>query len=232
MTQGPAALTAAGGDRPALAAAGVQKLRLPAAAVTAEARAAGAGQNRGAALLGVERVQDHEAGIVDPAVGIFEGTAELGLERGAGRVAAQVERAGRRQALAAAKVVVEEQAEADQPSRALFGRVRQDEAHRPDDVRGGGEQHLALDQRLAHEAELVIFEVAQAAMDQLAAARAGALGEVVLLAQQHPQAAAGGVAGDAGAVDAAADDQEVVVAARCLHRHRYSTPNSCLARGP
>ena len=34
--------------------------------------------------------------------------------------------------------------------------------------------------------------------------------EVVLLAQQHPGAAAGEVARDAGAVDAAADDEDVV----------------------
>ena len=71
------------------------------------------------------------------------------------------------------------------------------------------QQDLALDQRLADQPELVIFEIAQAAMDQLAAARRGALGEIVLLAQQHLEAAAGGVAGDAGAVDAAADDDEI-----------------------
>lgn len=37
--------------------------------------------------------------------------------------------------------------------------VRQHEAHGPDDVRRRGEQHLALDQRLPHQAELVVFEV-------------------------------------------------------------------------
>ena len=121
----------------------------------------------------------------------------------------KVERARAGQPLAAAEMVVEEQAEADQPGRALLRAVRQHEAHRPDDVRGRGQQHLALDQRLAHQPELVVLEIAQAAMHQLAAARRGARGEVVLLAQQHRQAAAGGIARDAGAVDAAADDQEV-----------------------
>ena len=48
-------------------------------------------------------------------------------------------------------------------------------------------------------------------MDQLGGGRRGAGGEIVLLDQQHAQAAAGGVARDAGAVDAAADDGEIVV---------------------
>ena len=119
-------------------------------------------------------------------------------------------------------MVVEEQAEPDEPGRPHVRHVRQDEAHRPDDVRRRPQQHLALDQRLADQPELVIFEVAQAAMDQLAAARRGALGEVVLLAQQHLEAAAGGVAGDAGAVDAAADDDEV----ERLHRRPALSPSS------
>jgi hypothetical protein len=41
-------------------------------------------------------------------------------------------------------------------------------------------------------------------------------GEVVLLAQQDARAAAGEVAGDAGAVDAAADDEHVDLAARAV----------------
>jgi hypothetical protein len=57
---------------------------------------------------------------------------------------------------------------------------------------------LALLQRLAHQAELVELEVAQAAVDQLGAGRRGVRREVVLLAQQHAQAAAGRVARNAG----------------------------------
>ena len=49
-------------------------------------------------------------------------------------------------------------------------------------------------------------------MDQLGRGRRGAGGEVVLLDQQHAQAASGGVARDARAVDAAADDREVEIA--------------------
>ena len=77
------------------------------------------------------------------------------------------------------------------------------------------QQHLALGQRLAHQAELVVLEIAQAAMDQLGRGRGRAAGKIALLAQEHRQAAAGGIAGDAAAVDAAADDGDVVD--RCEH---------------
>ena len=191
----------------------------------------GAGQDLGAARAGVERVEDDQPRIVDPAVGVLEGLAVLGLERPAFRIAAQVEGAGRRQQLAAAQMVVEEQAEPDEPGRAHLRHVRQHEAHRPDDVRRGAQQHLALDQRLAHQPELVVFEVAQAAMDQLAAARGGALGEVVLLAQEDLEAAAGGVAGDAGAVDAAADHERGRTSSTGSAALRPSSSSSCrLAR--
>ena len=94
--------------------------------------------------------------------------------------------------------------------RAQARRRRQHEAHRPDEVRRHAQQHLALDQRLAHQAEPAVLEIAQAAVDQLGGGRRGAGGEIVLLDQQHAQPAAGGVARDAGAVDAAADDGEIV----------------------
>ena len=116
-------------------------------------------------------------------------------------------------------MIVEEQAEAHEPGRALLGRMRQHEAHGPDDVRGGVQQHLALDQRLAHQAELVIFEIAQAAMDELAGARRGALRQIVLLAQDDREAAARRIARDAGTIDAAPDDDQID-RLQLLHRER------------
>ena len=71
-------------------------------------------------------------------------------------------------------------------------------------------QHLALAQRLAHQAEIVVFEIAQAAVDQPGRARRGAAREIAHLAQIDRKAAAGGVARDAAAIDAAADDGEVI----------------------
>ena len=66
--------------------------------------------------------------------------------------------------------------------------------------------------RFAHQPKPAVLEVAQPAMDQLGRGRRRARREVVLLDQEHAQAAAGGIAGDAGAVDAAPDDGEVEIA--------------------
>ena len=90
--------------------------------------------------------------------------------------------------------------------------VRQDEPHRPDDVRRRAEQDLALDQRLADEAKLVIFQIAQAAVNKLARPGGSSLREIVLLAEQHREAAAHSVASNPGSVDAAANDNQVELA--------------------
>jgi len=82
-------------------------------------------------------------------------------------------------------------------------------------MRGHAQQHLTLGKGLAHQAEGALLEVAQPAMDHLGGGRGRAGSEVVHLDQQHAQAAAGGVAGDPGSVDAAADDGEVEVGHAC-----------------
>ena len=87
---------------------------------------------------------------------------------------------------------------------------RVEERHRPDQVRRQpGQQQAALLQRLADQAEVEHLQVAQAAVDQLAAARAGAGGEVALLEQGGGEAAGDRVERDPGADDAAADDEHV-----------------------
>src|SRR5262245_9179560 len=106
-------------------------------------------------------------------------------------------------------MIIEKETEPDEPRRALLRRMRKHQPHRPDDVRRCLEQDLALGQGLAHQAELVIFEIAQAAMDVLAGARARPLGEIVLLSEHDRQTTAGGIASDAGAIDAAADDEKI-----------------------
>ena len=170
----------------------------------------GARADRRAAVGRVARVQHHETRVVDPAVGILEGAREQRLQRLAGRVAAHVERLGRRQQLAPADMVVEEQAEPDQPGRTQALGVRQHEAHRPDDVRRGLPEHLALHQRFPHQPELVVLEIAQAAMDQLGRPGRRAAGEIVHLGEKDGIAAAHGIARDAASVDAATNDKNVM----------------------
>ena len=76
-------------------------------------------------------------------------------------------------------------------------------------MRRGAQQHLALGERLGNQAEFVVFEITQTAVDQLAAPLAGGGREIVLLNQHDRQTAPGSVARDAATVDAAADDQQV-----------------------
>lgn len=87
--------------------------------------------------------------------------------------------------------------------------MRKYETQRTDDVRGDLPKHLALEQRLADQAEFVILEIAKATVDELARPRRCAAGEIVHFAKKHGIAAACGVAGDAAAVNASADDCEV-----------------------
>ena len=128
-----------------------------------------AGADYGAAFGGVQRVQHHQPAVVDPAVGIGEAAAIGMFECRRRGVRAEPHRAGGRQAPAPGEMVVQEQAGANHPGRALLGRMREHEFQWPDDVRGDGQQALALPQGFADQAEFIIFQVAQPAMHQLGA---------------------------------------------------------------
>ena len=122
---------------------------------------------------GIHGVEDHQPGIVNPAIGIDKALGEQRLQRHAGRMVAQVNRGRCRQDLAPRQVIVEEQAQPDHPDRAQRtggGIVRHHEAQWPHDVGRTPEQYLALGQRLANQGEFVILQIAQTAMDELGAA--------------------------------------------------------------
>ncbi len=73
-----------------------------------------------------------------------------------------------------------------------------------------GQQHFALGQRFANQAQLVVFEIAQPAVHQLAAGGGGVFAQVALFAEKHRQAAPDGIGGDTCAIDAAANHGQVV----------------------
>src|SRR6516165_3072363 len=100
-----------------------------------------------------------------------------------------------------AEVIVEKESGADHPARTQAPIMRQNETPRPYDMARALEQDLALAQRLAHQAQFAVFEIAQATMNELARGRGGRAGEIVLLAEQHREAATGRIASDADAVD-------------------------------
>ena len=92
---------------------------------------------------------------------------------------------------------------------AVPGVEREQEGARPHQVRGDTEQDAPFAHGLLHQAERVVFEVAQTAVDQPRGAAAGPGCEVASLDECGTEAAHGGVAGNAGTGDPAADDQNV-----------------------
>ncbi|MNV88646.1 hypothetical protein D3C71_1828670 [compost metagenome] len=54
-------------------------------------------------------------------------------------------------------------------------------------------------------------------MHQLAGARTRALGQIVLLAEEHREPTPGGIARDASTIDAAADDEKIIYSGLGTH---------------
>ena len=175
------------------------------------AHAAGSRADHRAAFGGVHRIEHDEARVVGEAVGIFEGMMEDVAQRLAGRVDQQIELARAGENFAPADPVIKEQAEPQQQGRAPRRIDRQHEAQRPNKVRRRPQQHFALGERCAHQAKFAVFQIAQAAVDQLRGRRRGGGRQVVLLQEHDPQTASGRIARDAGPIDAAADDRQVEI---------------------
>ena len=70
-------------------------------------------------------------------------------------------------------------------------------------------QQAALLQRLHHQRDVALLQIAHAAVDQLGGAAGGRFAEVFALEQQHVIAARGRVDCDADTGSAAADDHDV-----------------------
>ncbi len=180
--------------------------------------------DRRAAIGRIARVEDHETGIIHPAVGIFESRGESRLQRLARRVPAKVERAGRRQKPAAAEIVIKKQAEPDHPCRAHAAFLNgQNETHGPDDMRRHGPEDFPLHQRFAHQTKLVMLEITQATMNKLGGGGRRAGSEIALFRKRDGIAPAHRIAGNAAAVDAATDDKKIE---NILAGHRASTTAS------
>src|SRR6185437_10504248 len=87
--------------------------------------------------------------------------------------------------------------------------MRQHEAQRADDMRRDPPEDFALDQRLANQPKLVIFEIAQAAMHELGRPGRRPARQIIHFTDENAIAPARRVARDAAAVNAAPNDCEV-----------------------
>lgn len=160
-----------------------------------------AGLAYSAVVAGVADVVDDEGGGITGGVPIGKAVAEVGALA---------------DAVAAGEEIVKSDADAVEGfvEEAGGGELKAEGA---DGVGGEFEQAGAFAQGLADEAEVEVFEVAEAAVDEVGIAAAGAVAPEVFLEEEDAGSAAGvapaegEVAGQAGAVDAAADDDDVEV---------------------
>ena len=174
----------------------------------------GVGQHRRAEAPGRPHHGQHQPGVVGPGVAVDVGVGAAG----------PVERGRQRDGLLRADPVVPadvahpredvvgRHAQAEQPALGGVGPHRVDEVHRPNQVRREAHQQLALADAFEHEAELVVLQVAQPAVDQLARLAAGAAGEVAHVDRDDAKPPACRVERDAGAGRAEADDEDVDLA--------------------
>ena len=154
-----------------------------------------------------------EAGVVDLGVEIADPAGHGVLaQRGHGTQAAgarQVPVAWHRR-VEPGEPVVEQEARAHERTVPGSALEREQQRHGVDEVRRELlREQPALMERLAHEADVELLEVAQPSVDELARPARRAGGEVALLDQRHGEAAAGRIQGGATPRHAAADHEDV-----------------------
>ncbi|MNE11441.1 hypothetical protein D3C80_1041990 [compost metagenome] len=188
------------------AAVDVDRFYHPQAILTPCAGDLGAGTHFATAFFHFLGVQHHQASIVDPAVGIFETALQFRFQH---RFWSKAQTLAAWQAGAFAQVIVQEQTDTDHPGRTQVRLVRQTETHWEGNVRCQFQQHFTLCQRFADQTEFVVFQVAQATVDQFGTGGRRSTGQVLRFQQQYGQAAPGSIRRDAGTVDAATDNDQV-----------------------
>ena len=155
-------------------------------------------------------VQQHQARILYPTIGIFKTDPMPGAERRAERRIRQVNPPGCRQRLSPAQMIIQKQSKPQQPGGPEALVMRQHKAQRPDDMRRDAQQDFAFNQRFTHQAEFVMFQIAQATMDQLGGIARSAAAQVALLKQHNGKPAARSITRNARTIDAATNDGKIV----------------------
>ena len=153
---------------------------------------------------------DGEAGVVELAVEVLDAAEEfLGFDIGdAGEGGVAGEDLGGGEIEAAGEGVVDFQADAEEGAFPPLV-AGDDEGEVVDDLGGVAVEEAALAEGFQDEGDVALFEITDAAVDELGTAAGGALGEVVGFEQERAQAAGGGIDGDTEAGGSAADDDDV-----------------------
>ena len=178
--------------------------------------ATGAGLHVGPLVTGHHGIEHHQPGVVDPGVRVFKSLVD---PRGQAILRQEAHATAPLELVALGQIVIEEQTGADHPGRTQVRAVRQAKTHGTGDVGRHTEQHLTLRQRLFHQPEFVMLEIAQTAVDQLAGVGRGGRGEILRLKQGNLQTPSCRIGCDADPVDAATDDDQIIMFA---HVHLLS----------
>src|SRR6476660_1653996 len=168
-------------------------------------------QNIGATGARIEQHGEHQARIVGLAVMIVKHSVEvLATEPRKLGDFLRLQASAWRQSIADRQKVVQGKTSMEQKGRTLLPAIdRQEEADRLDEMRRGLEQAGPFHQGFTHQRKLKLLEIAQTTMDQLGRGGRGGRGIVALLDQHHFQPTAGGITGDGGAMNTAANHENV-----------------------
>tara|TARA_R110002124_G_scaffold209227_2_gene375683 strand:- start:37789 stop:38100 length:312 start_codon:yes stop_codon:yes gene_type:complete len=83
------------------------------------------------------------------------------------------------------------------------------EPHRPHDVGCVSQESFTFGKSFANQAELIMFKISQAAVNQFAAAGGGCGCEIIHLAEQYSKTSASRIESNAGAIYSASNHQYV-----------------------
>src|ERR1700682_611137 len=121
----------------------------------------GVSANVRAFFAGGDGIEYDQACVVYARIGIDKAAVERVLQARAPFAGGKLDAEGRRQALAAAEMVIQKQSCAYHPRGPQMRFVRQHELQGRDDMRRGAKKDFALGKCLGHEPEFVVLEVAQ-----------------------------------------------------------------------
>jgi len=198
-----------------------QRTAHPAGGVLVQARDFRVGDRLGPEAASGLHDRQYQPRVIGGAVAVEVGVGELAVDQGRGERDRLV---GRDPLVPAQPGLPDGQSEhvvgrQAQPEQAALGGVRPhgvEEIHRAHEVRREAHEQLALHHTLPDQAELVVLQVAQTSVHELAALAAGTAGEVALVDDRDAKAPAGRVQGDARTGRPHAHDQDVQLLLGCV----------------
>ena len=151
-----------------------------------------------------------QACVMGAGIGVMEdASCRPGFQDVGKGMAGKRQAAGSMRARGPCQKIVEPEAEPQDEARPVARCLRDDEPQGMDEVIGTCQKPFAFLKGILHQREIAEFQIAQPAMDQLARPLRGLAGKVALLEKRNPVASPGKIACNAGAIDAAAGEDDI-----------------------